>query len=61
VRFRSYCCGGLLIFATQAGLMAQGPSGKAHQRFVHAKGIVYHRTFQASPSYPTISRADHVV
>jgi catalase len=72
--FRTYCFAGLSILATQAGLpaqstpdlaqqiaevMAQGPSGKAHQRFVHAKGIVCQGTFQASPSAAAISRAAH--
>jgi catalase len=42
-----------------AELMAQGPSGKAHQRFVHAKGIVCRGTFQASSAAAAISRAAH--
>ena len=32
-----------------AEIMSQGPSGKAHQRYIHAKGIVCEGTFQASP------------
>ena len=66
---------GLLILVTQAGLtaqsppdlaqqiaevMAQGPSGKAHQRFAHAKGIVCEGTFQASAGAAAISRAAHL-
>ncbi len=66
---------GLLIFATQTGLpaqsppdlaqqiaevMSQGPSGKAHQRFIHAKGIVCRGTFEASPGAASISRAAHL-
>ncbi len=42
-----------------AALMAQGPSGKAHQRYAHAKGIVCLGTFQASPEAAGISRAAH--
>jgi catalase len=42
-----------------AELMAQGASGKAHQRFIHAKGIVCEGRFQASPSAAGISRAAH--
>jgi len=42
-----------------AELMSQGPSGKAHQRFAHAKGIVCQGTFQASPGAAAISRAAH--
>jgi catalase len=72
--FRIYCIATLSIFATQAGLsgqsapdlaqqiaevMAQGPSGKAHQRYVHAKGIVCQGTFQASPDAAAVSRAAH--
>lgn len=66
---------GLLILAAQARLpsqsppdlaqqiaevMSQGPSGKAHQRFVHAKGIVCKGTFEASPGAAAISRAAHL-
>ena len=36
-----------------------GQSGKAHQRYVHAKGIVCQGTFQASPAAAAISRAPH--
>ena len=65
---------GILALATQAVLpaqsspdlikqiadvMSQGPSGKAHQRFIHAKGIVCEGTFQASPDAASISRAAH--
>jgi len=42
-----------------AEVMSQGPSGKAHQRFIHAKGIVCGGTFQASPGAAAISRAAH--
>ncbi len=42
-----------------ADVMSKGPSGKAHQRFIHAKGIVCEGTFQASPAAATISRAPH--
>jgi len=71
---RAYCFTALSIFASQAGLsaqsnpdlpqqiaevMAQGLSGKAHQRFVHAKGIVCQGTFQGSPGATAISRASH--
>lgn len=42
-----------------ADVMSQGPSGKAHQRYVHAKGIVCQGTFQASPAAASISRAAH--
>jgi catalase len=42
-----------------AEFMAQGPSGKAHQRYIHAKGIVCEGTFQASPGAAAISRAAH--
>ncbi len=72
--FRTCCFVGLSILAAHVGLpaqatpdlaqqiaevMAQGPSGKAHQRFVHAKGIVCQGTFQASPGAAAISRASH--
>ena len=30
-----------------AEVMSQGPSGKAHQRYIHAKGIVCSGTFEA--------------
>jgi catalase len=65
---------GLFILAIQVGLfaqsapdlaqqiaevMSQGPSGKAHQRFIHAKGIVCDGTFQASPDAAAISLAAH--
>lgn len=43
-----------------ADVMSQGASGKAHQRFIHAKGIVCQGTFQASPDAATISRAAHL-
>ncbi|MBC8166945.1 MAG: catalase, partial [Bryobacteraceae bacterium] len=42
-----------------ADLMRQGPSGKAHQRFVHAKGIVCQGAFEASPAAKSLSRAAH--
>ena len=71
----TYGFAGLLMLATQAALpaqsspdlahqiaevMAQRPSGKAHQRFVHAKGIVCEGTFQASAAAAAISRAAHL-
>jgi catalase len=43
-----------------AELMSQGASGKAHERYVHAKGIVCQGTFQASPGAAAISRAAHL-
>ena len=43
-----------------AAVMSQGPSGTAHQRFAHAKGIVCQGTFQATPDAASISRADHL-
>src|SRR5450755_2765535 len=43
-----------------ADVMSQGPSGRAHQRFIHAKGIVCQGTFQASPDAAAISRAAHL-
>jgi catalase len=43
-----------------AEVMSQGPSGKAHQRFIHAKGIVCEGTFQATPAAANISRAAHL-
>jgi catalase len=43
-----------------AELMSQGASGKAHERYVHAKGIVCEGTFQASPGAKAISRAPHL-
>lgn len=61
-----------LVLATQAAaqppdlsrqiaeVMSQGPSGKAHQRFAHAKGIVCQGTFQASPAAASVSRAAHL-
>jgi catalase len=66
--------GALLALATQAGLsaqstpnlakeiaeiMAQGPSGKAHQRYIHAKGIVCTGTFEPSSGARVVSRAAH--
>ena len=42
-----------------ADIMSQGPSGKAGQRFVHAKGIVCEGNFEASPGAAAISRAAH--
>jgi catalase len=71
----AFAFSGLLILATHTGLpaqsppdlaqqiaevMSQGPSGKAHQRFIHAKGIVCQGTFQASPGAVAISRASHL-
>ena len=63
----------LSLLATQAGaqsapdlsrqiaeVMSQGQSGKAHQRYVHAKGIVCQGSFQASPAAKAISRAIHL-
>lgn len=40
--------------------MRQAPSGKAHQRFIHAKGIVCQGSFEASPEAAAISRAAHL-
>jgi catalase len=40
--------------------MSQGPSGKAHQRYIHAKGIVCEGTFQATSRAADISRAPHL-
>lgn len=42
-----------------AAIMSQGPSGKAGQRFAHAKGIVCQGTFEASAAAAAISRAAH--
>jgi catalase len=71
----NYCFAALLLLAAQTGLraqsspdlsqqiaelMRQGPSGKAHQRFIHAKGIVCEGAFQASPDASAISRAAHL-
>ncbi len=42
-----------------AEIMSQGPSGKAHQRYMHAKGIVCTGTFEGSPAAAEISRAAH--
>jgi catalase len=42
-----------------ADLMSQSSSGKAHQRFVHPKGIVCKGTFTPSPEATTVSRAAH--
>jgi len=42
-----------------ADVMSQGASGKAHQRYIHAKGIVCQGTFQASSEAAAISRAAH--
>lgn len=65
---------GLLLLAAQSGLLAQsspdltrqivdlmsrGPSGKDHQRFVHAKGVVCQGSFQASPGAAAVSKAAH--
>jgi len=43
-----------------ADVMSQGASGKAHQRYIHAKGIVCQGTFQASSEAAAISRAAHL-
>lgn len=74
--FQSYCLAGLSMLAATAALsgglpndlsqqiadvMAQWPSGKAHQRYVHAKGIVCQGVFEASPDAAAISRAAHFV
>ena len=65
---------GLLLLAAQARLLAQsspdvtrqivdlqsqGPSGKAHQRFVHAKGVVCQGSFRASLGAAAVSKAAH--
>ncbi len=42
-----------------AALMSQGPSGKAHERFMHAKGIVCTGSFQPTPGAAVVSRAEH--
>jgi catalase len=39
--------------------MSQGPSAKAHQRYIPAKGIVCSGTFEASPAAAEISLAVH--
>lgn len=44
-----------------ADVMSQAPSGKARQRFVHAKGIICTGTFQASAEARAISRAPHLM
>ena len=71
---RTYCLVVLSLFIAPAGasaqltpdlaqqiaeVMAQGPSGKAHQRYVHAKGIVCQGTFQVSSGASAISLAPH--
>ncbi len=43
-----------------ADVMSQYPSGKAHQRFVHAKGIVCQGVFEAAPDAHLVSRAPHL-
>jgi catalase len=73
--FNSFCIAGILLLLAAGGLpgqsspdliqqiaevMSQGPSGKAHQRFIHAKGIVCEGTFQATPAAADISRAAHL-
>jgi len=42
-----------------AEIMSQGPSGKAHARFIHAKGIVCRGSFQSASEAASISRAPH--
>lgn len=42
-----------------ADVMRQGPSGKAHQRFAHPKGIVCEGSFQPSPEAAALSKAAH--
>lgn len=42
-----------------AEVMSQSPSGRAGQRFVHAKGIVCEGTFEASAQARSVSRASH--
>jgi len=42
-----------------AEVMSQSQSGKAHERYVHAKGIVCQGSFEASPDAAAISRAPH--
>ncbi len=71
IRFTIICLTGL-CFLTALGraqspslvqqiaeVMSQSPSGKAHQRYVHAKGIVCQGSFQASPGARSLSRAAH--
>ncbi len=72
-RISVYCLASLILLASSAvaqsslgdlsrqiaEVMSQGQSGKAHQRYVHAKGIVCQGTFQASPGAAAISRALH--
>jgi catalase len=43
-----------------AEIMSQAPSGRAHQRFIHAKGIVCEGSFEASPAASALSRAAHL-
>ena len=73
MRFRAWCFATLSFLVGQAELPAQEArdlagqiaevmkdvSGRAHQRFVHAKGFVCQGTFEASPSASAISRAIH--
>jgi catalase len=74
VTFRRLCLTTLSVFVVPANVPAQttpdligqiaevmshGPSGKAHQRYIHAKGIVCTGTFEASPGAAAISRAAH--
>lgn len=42
-----------------AEVMSQSQSGKAHERYVHAKGVVSQGSFKASPAAAAISRAPH--
>ncbi len=42
-----------------AAVMSEGASGKAHLRYVHAKGIVCQGSFQPSSAAAEISRAAH--
>ncbi len=72
-RCTGLCLGMLLRLATHAPLLAQSPdiaqqiatimskgaSGTAHERFIHAKGIVCQSTFDPSPGAASVSRAAH--
>jgi catalase len=57
--FPAWCESAPDIARQIADIMSQSPRGMAHQRFVHAKGIVSEGTFEASPEAATVSRAAH--
>jgi catalase len=43
-----------------AEVMSRGPSGQAHLRYVHSKGIVCEGSFQPSPAAARLTRAAHM-